>query len=79
MTESEAASEEETKVEDHWRLFRLCRWINIPFAHLMVSAEGAVAVVVVDSEAENRCEVGSNRVRRRHIGLVQSLGGDAVI
>ena len=45
----------------------------------MVSAEGAVAVVVVDSEAENRCEVGSNRVRRRHIGLVQSLGGDAVI
>ena len=54
-SESEAASEEEVRVEDHWRFFRLCRWINLPFTCLRGSAEGAVEVVAVASEVEDRC------------------------
>ena len=52
--ESEAASEEGVKVEDRRRYFRPCRWNNVPFMRLRVLAEGAVAVAVAASEAEDR-------------------------
>ena len=52
-SESEAASEEEVEVEDRGRFFRACRWINPPFKRLGVSAEGAVSVYSVASEADN--------------------------
>ena len=39
-SEEEAALEEEVKVEDYWRFFRPCRWINRPFTYLRVSEEG---------------------------------------
>ena len=39
VSELEALSEEEVKVETRRRLFMLRRWINHPFTHLRVSAE----------------------------------------
>ena len=73
--------------EDHWRLFRPCRWINSPFTCLRVLEEGEVAVAA--SETEDGCvpggvvvsgEVGSGGVRcHHHIRLVQRSGGYAVI
>ena len=51
--ESETASE--VKMEDLWRFFRLCKWINRPFKHLRVLAEGTIEVAATASEAEDRC------------------------
>ena len=71
------------------KFFSPCRWINLPFTHLRVSEEGAVAVAVAALEEEFGCvpgcavvggDVGSGGVRcHRHIGLVWRSGGDAVI
>ena len=46
VSELEAASDEEVNVEDRWRFFRPCRWINCPFTRLRVLEEGVVAVAV---------------------------------
>ena len=46
VSELEAASDEEVNVEDRWRFFRPCRWINCPFTRFMVLEEGVVAVAV---------------------------------
>ena len=58
--ESEAASEEEVKVEveDRCRFFRPCRCINFPFTRLRVSAKGGVAVAAAVLEAEDGCVPG---------------------
>ena len=81
--------EEEVKVEDRWRLFRPCRWINLLFTRIRVSAERTVAVAAAEFEAEDGQlpvgavvggEVSSGRIRRHfHISLVWRPGGDAVI
>ena len=81
--------EKELKVEDCWRLFKPCRWINHPFTHIRILAEGAVAVAAAASEADYGCvpggavvggEVGSSEVHHHYrISLVQRLGGNAVI
>ena len=47
-SKSEAASEEEVKVEDRRRFFKPCIWTNYPFTCIRVLVEGAVAVVVGD-------------------------------
>ena len=84
--ESEAASEEEMKVKDCWRLFRPCRWINCSFTRIRVLAEGAVGVAAAASEAENGCAPGGAVVDSNgltlhfHISIIRrSGGGDAVI
>ena len=88
-SEEEAALEEEVKVDDRWRFFRPCRWINLPFMRLSVLVEGVVAVVATALEAEDGCvpggavvgrEVGSGGIRCNiHIGIVRRSGGEAVI
>ena len=70
---------EEVEVEGRQRFFRPCRWINRPFTHLRVSAEGETAVATSASEAEYGCvhggavvggEIRSGRVRcHYHISL----------
>ena len=88
-SELEAAAEEEVKVEDHWILFRPCRWINCPFTRLRVLTKGVEAVAAAASEAEDGCvpggtvvggEVGSGGVCRHcNFDLVQASGGDTFI
>ena len=89
VLESEAVSEEEVKVDNRQIFFRPCRWINFPFARLMVLAEGEVAVATAASEVEEGCvprgvvvgiEVVNGRVRCHcRISLVWRSRGDAVI
>ena len=87
--ESEAALEEEAKVDDRWRFFRPYKWINLPFMGLSLLVEGLVAVVAASLEAEDGCitggavvggEVRSGGVcHHHHIRIVRRSGGDAVI
>ena len=80
---------EEVEVEGRQRFFRPCRWINRPFTHLRVSAEGALEVAASSLEAEGGCiprgavvgvEVGRIRVHRNcHINFVWLSGGNVVI
>ena len=82
-----AALQEE--VEDCWRFFRPCIWINRYFTRLRVLVEGAAEVATAASEADDGCvlrgavvggEVRSGGVcRHHHIGLVWQSGGNTVI
>ena len=85
---SEAALEEEVKVDDRWRFFRPCRWINLPFMRLSFLMEGVVAVVAAAVDAEDGCVPGGAVVggevssggacHHNHISIVWRSGGDAV-
>ena len=87
-SESEAALEEEVKVDDRWRFFRPCRWINLPFMRLSVLVEEVVAVVAAALETEDGCvpggavvggEVNSGGLcHRNHISIVWRSGSYAV-